>query len=100
MVRLIKLGIFQATLTCCGGCARFAQATSKEPCEAGPNFINATTSFYFSFSFIYDIDSTTFTVTMSFGYSIGDYIAILQLVNKVRERFDDAPEQFKAISNE
>jgi hypothetical protein len=62
--------------------------------------MNATTFFYFSFAFIYYIDSTTFTVTMSFGYSVGDCIAILQLANKVRERFDDAPEQFKAISNE
>ena len=44
--------------------------------------------------------SDTFTVTMSFGYSVGDCIAILQLANKVLERFDDAPEQFQAISNE
>jgi hypothetical protein len=37
---------------------------------------------------------------MSFGYSIGDIIAVLQLANRARERFLDAPEQFKAISNE
>jgi hypothetical protein len=62
--------------------------------------MNAAASFYFFLSFIYYIDRITFTVKMSFGYSVGDCIAILQLANKVRERFNDAPEQFKAISNE
>lgn len=65
-----------------------------------PNFMNAISSFYFSSSFKCYTDITTFVVKMSFGYSVGDCIAILQLANKVRERFDDAPEQFKVISNE
>jgi hypothetical protein len=37
---------------------------------------------------------------MSFGYGFVDCIAIFQLANKVRERFIDAPEQFKAVLNE
>jgi hypothetical protein len=37
---------------------------------------------------------------MSFGLGVGDFIAVLQLANTIRGRFDDAPEQFKAISNE
>ena len=37
---------------------------------------------------------------MSFGYSVGDCIVICQLANQLRERFADAPSQFKAISNE
>jgi hypothetical protein len=37
---------------------------------------------------------------MSFGFSAGDFVAVLQLINTVRERFVGAPEQFKAISNE
>jgi hypothetical protein len=37
---------------------------------------------------------------MSFGCSVGDIITVLQLANKIRERFVDAPEQFKAISDE
>jgi hypothetical protein len=37
---------------------------------------------------------------MSFSLLASDCIAILQLANKVLERFDDAPEQFKAISTE
>lgn len=45
-------------------------------------------------------DSTPLTGTMSLGYSVGDFIAILQLANQIRERFVDAPKHFKAISNE
>jgi hypothetical protein len=37
---------------------------------------------------------------MSFGFSVGDFVAVLQLANQVRQRFVDAPEQFKAISDE
>ena len=37
---------------------------------------------------------------MSFGFSLGDFIAVLDKANQLRERFDDAPQQFKAISNE
>ena len=62
--------------------------------------MNTATSFYSYQSFVYYIDSTTFTVTMSFGYSVSDCVAILQLANQIRERFVDAPEQFKAVSNE
>ena len=40
------------------------------------------------------------TVIMSFGFGVGDFLAVLKLANSVRERFDDAPEQFKAISKE
>ena len=38
--------------------------------------------------------------TMSFGYSIGDLIALFNLLNTVRKQFVDAPAQFKAISDE
>jgi len=37
---------------------------------------------------------------MSFGIGIGDILASLRLVNQIRTRFVDAPEQYKAISNE
>jgi hypothetical protein len=37
---------------------------------------------------------------MSFGYSIGDFLATLQLANEIRKRFVDAPNQFRAISEE
>jgi hypothetical protein len=43
---------------------------------------------------------TTLDITMSFGYGVGDFIAVCQLANQLRERFADAPSQFKAISNE
>ena len=37
---------------------------------------------------------------MSFGYSVSDLIAVVQLANKVRRRFVDSPAQFRAISDE
>jgi hypothetical protein len=37
---------------------------------------------------------------MSFGFGVGDFVAVHQLANTVCERFVGAPEQFKAISNE
>ena len=37
---------------------------------------------------------------MSFGFSIGDIIAVSKLTNKVRKQFIDSPGQFKAISDE
>lgn len=37
---------------------------------------------------------------MSFGFGVGDFIAVLDKVNELRERFVDAPVQFKAISRE
>jgi hypothetical protein len=37
---------------------------------------------------------------MSFGFSVGDFITVLQFANQTRQRFVEAPEQFKAISEE
>ncbi|OBT62104.1 hypothetical protein VE03_09005 [Pseudogymnoascus sp. 23342-1-I1] len=37
---------------------------------------------------------------MSFGYSVGDIIAVADLANKIRQRFVDSPGQFKAIATE
>ncbi|SPO02027.1 uncharacterized protein DNG_04700 [Cephalotrichum gorgonifer] len=37
---------------------------------------------------------------MSFGFSVGDFLAVIQLANKIRKQFLQAPEQFKDISNE
>jgi hypothetical protein len=37
---------------------------------------------------------------MSFGFSSSDFIAILELAKKIRKEFVDAPDQFKALSNE
>ena len=37
---------------------------------------------------------------MSFGIGIGDIIAVAKLADKVRKRFVDSPEQFKAVSDE
>jgi hypothetical protein len=37
---------------------------------------------------------------MSFGFSVGDFIAAIELANKIRKDFVSAPEQFKKISDE
>jgi hypothetical protein len=37
---------------------------------------------------------------MSFGFSVGDFFAAIELANKIRREFVDAPSQFKAISDE
>jgi hypothetical protein len=37
---------------------------------------------------------------MSFGFSVADFLTVIELANKIRSRFVDAPDQFKAISNE
>jgi hypothetical protein len=37
---------------------------------------------------------------MSFGFGVGDFIAVLKLAKEVRRGFAGAPEQFSAVSNE
>jgi hypothetical protein len=37
---------------------------------------------------------------MSFGFSVGDFLAAIQLAHKIQKEFADAPSQFKAISDE
>ena len=37
---------------------------------------------------------------MSFGFGVSDFIKALELANEIRSRFVDAPDQFKAISDE
>jgi hypothetical protein len=45
-------------------------------------------------------NSRVLDITMSFGFSVGDLIAVLQLANDTRKQFVDAPSQFEAISRE
>jgi hypothetical protein len=37
---------------------------------------------------------------MSFGFSVGDFIAAIELAKKIRKGFIDAPNQFSAVSEE
>jgi hypothetical protein len=37
---------------------------------------------------------------MSFGFSVGDFPAIIKLTNQIRREFISAPSQFEKISNE
>lgn len=40
------------------------------------------------------------TFTMSFGFSVGDFIAVIELAKKIRKDFVGAPKQLKDISDE
>jgi hypothetical protein len=37
---------------------------------------------------------------MSFGFSVGDIIAVYKLTSKIRKEFVDAPSKFKDTSDE
>lgn len=37
---------------------------------------------------------------MSFGFSIGDFITVIEKANQLRKDFNGAPPQFKALSDE
>lgn len=37
---------------------------------------------------------------MSFGFGVGDFIAVIELANNIRRDFSDAPSQFRDISAE
>ena len=37
---------------------------------------------------------------MSFGFSVGDFLATLKLADDLKRRFAQAPSEFKAISGE
>jgi hypothetical protein len=51
-------------------------------------------------TFLCAIDRAVLDITMSFGFSVGDFIAAIKLANRIRKEFVDAPSQFKAISDE
>ncbi len=55
---------------------------------------------FFLLTLLCSISSALFKVTMSFGFSVADFLAAIELVNKIRKEFVDAPSQFKDISDE
>jgi hypothetical protein len=38
--------------------------------------------------------------TMSFGFSVGDFIAVIKLADGLRKRFIEAPKQYEDIQKE
>jgi hypothetical protein len=83
-------------------------ALPQDPSPAGlmPNIIACLPSRcddfppLFNLSFLCDNDGTVFKATMSFGLSISDFITAIELANRIRKTFVDAPSQFKNISDE
>lgn len=37
---------------------------------------------------------------MSFGFSLGDFLAVIELAHKIRKEFVGAPSEFERISDE
>ena len=54
----------------------------------------------FPSTYLFSLDRAVLDITMSFGFSVGDFIAAIDFANKVRKEFVNAPSQFKAISDE
>ena len=37
---------------------------------------------------------------MSFGFGVGDFVTIAQLLDETRKRFKEAPAEYKALADE
>lgn len=77
---------------------RLCTRQDKTACDA-----SKATLFYsilFLNTFLLSLLYLGFNITMSFGFSVGDFVAVLQLANDVWKQFVGAPSQFKAISEE
>jgi hypothetical protein len=42
----------------------------------------------------------SFFGNMSFGFGLGDFLAALELANKVRQKWNDAPEEYNTTKDE
>lgn len=51
-------------------------------------------------NFAADLGLNILVTTMSFGFSVGDFLAVLQLANDLGGRFAQAPREYKAIKEE
>jgi hypothetical protein len=38
-------------------------------------------------------------ITMSFGFGVGDFLAVLELAKNIRQSFLNAPAQYQSIAN-
>jgi hypothetical protein len=57
-------------------------------------------SLFFQRAFSYANTRAVLDITMSFGFSVGDFIAVIELAKRIRKEFINAPDQFKDISDE
>lgn len=58
----------------------------------------------FAFYYIHDLTavlvSRTGSINMSFGFGVGDFLAVIELANKVRQKWKDAPEEYDTMKDE
>ncbi|RDH31146.1 ankyrin repeat-containing domain protein [Aspergillus welwitschiae] len=68
--------------------------------EPSPSFREAAmcTSMRYCYSLLSNQRLPPPICTMSFGYGVGDFLAVVNLAKTIKERFVNAPEQFKKIS--
>jgi hypothetical protein len=64
--------------------------------EAGPKSIGETPLYHLYLHQNYLVTSAV----MSFGFSVSDFLAVIELANKIRRDFGDAPKQFNDIFDE
>ena len=50
--------------------------------------------------FLFGDNVAVFNATMSFGFSVGDFVVAIELATRIRKEFVGAPGQFKDISDE
>ncbi|CAG8122905.1 unnamed protein product [Penicillium olsonii] len=61
----------------------------------------ASTSLIIYFTWALSVDAPSIEGgEMSFGFGVGDFLAVIQIAQKIRREFAEAPAQFKAISEE
>jgi hypothetical protein len=76
-------------------CCPNGHCTHRSSISSRSNSIFSANSLY-----LYGDNSTVTNVTMSFGFSVSDFITAIELANRIRKEFVGAPSQFKDISDE
>jgi hypothetical protein len=89
-------------VTWCGKCIKPREAECKQHiCEVvRPTLFHSLLSLILLCTFSYANNRAVLDIAMSFGFSVGDFVAAIGLANKIRKEFADAPSQFKALSDE
>ena len=63
--------------------------SSAQPCCSPPTSLHLPARF-----FLRKKETGTY-ITMSFGFSVGDFLAVIHIANKIRKDFAGAPSEFK-----
>jgi hypothetical protein len=78
--------------------AKYRQHSAKPAKQSSFVFLHSLNSFLLAYFLVRN--NRVLNITISFGFSVSNFVTIFQLANTVCERFVSVPEQFKAILNE